>query len=140
MVRGQQYKVLKLVYRTFVDSDADFENEVTGQPLSIEGLSEDNFNITLFYENDTVSVRLSYNFRSEFLQTSSGLNGLPIFVEDFGQFDAAFRYTFSDSLSFSLDAINLDDEPLQKFNEVPSQVRSFSQNGRKVVAGLKFTF
>jgi len=80
----------------------DFKN------LALAGLSESTANFTVFYENDKVSTRFAYNWRSEYLLTRRDeITRSPIFVPDNGFLDYSFRYTINDNYKFGFEVTNL---------------------------------
>lgn len=117
---------------TYVDAD-DLTSErpngvvrsgfADGLPLG--SLSEHTVNAVLFYENDTHSARLAYNWRSEFLLTARDdiFPFNPIFGESTGQLDGSYFYTINDSFRVGVQGVNLLDEVTQT-----SQVYDFDQN------------
>ncbi len=77
----------------------------------LEGLSKDTFNISTFYEQNRLSVRLSYNWRSEYLVTVQDCCvGTPIWQDDYGQLDASIRYRINETFDLSLSGSNLTDQ------------------------------
>lgn len=99
---------------TYIDSSADFVNAITRSNVGIPGLSEDTFNATLFYENETFSARVSYNFRSQFVEAVP-FAGAPSMVDDYYQIDAQLSYFLNENVSFSLEGLNLTDEVVDRF-------------------------
>lgn len=96
---------------TFIDSEQDFEHELTGASFGVPGLSENTANVSMFYEKGPLAARVSYNFRDDFLDQVNGFSGgHPLFVKAHTQFDASVRYHISDSITVSVEAINLTDE------------------------------
>ncbi len=96
-------------------------NEVNRQPfadgLSLPGVSEDTINIVGFYENDVLSARLAWNWRSEFLLTPRDdiFPFSPIVGDSTGQLDGSFFYNFNDfygleNLKIGLQVVNILDE------------------------------
>jgi TonB-dependent receptor len=96
-------------------------NDVSRQPfaagLSLPGVSEDTVNIVGFYENDVLSARLAWNWRSEFLLTPRDdiFPFSPIVGDDTGQLDGSFFYNFNDlwgleNLKVGLQVVNILDE------------------------------
>ncbi len=77
----------------------------------IPGLSENSYNATLYYEEDTYGARISVNKRDDYITDFSGSNGNaqhgttgPTHV------DLSAFYNFSENLTFTLEVINLTDE------------------------------
>jgi TonB-dependent receptor len=85
---------------TYVDSDVPSPNPLLPN-ISLEGLSDNSYNLVAIYEDDLVSGRLSYNYRSDFLVTTE------VAQEGFGQLDLSLAYNVSESFRLTLDALNL---------------------------------
>ncbi len=80
--------------------------------LSLPGLSEDTFNFTAFWENDTISARLAYNYRSEFTLTTRDVifPFTPIVHAPTGTLDGSFFWNVTPEMQVGLQAVNLTDE------------------------------
>lgn len=85
-------------------------NLLTGEILPFPGLSRDSYNLSVFYENELVSARLSYNHRSQWLITPNGRGSLPEFNEAFGSLDASASYNVNEKITVFVEGINLTDE------------------------------
>jgi iron complex outermembrane receptor protein len=90
-----------------------------------------------YFENDTFGARVSYTRRSSFLIGLSGAN--PYYQDDFGTLSAALSYKFNDHLSFSLDALNLND-PTIKYYQSAAIPTSFYSNGRQYYFNVRLKF
>lgn len=127
---------------TYIDSDTDFENTVTGASYGIPGLSENTVNLTLFYEKGPLSGRVSYNFRDEFLDSSFDSSRNPVFVDAYEQWDISFGYTVNDNLSISLEGINLADENVFYYERLgKTSMKHYSDaanSGRRFQAGVRW--
>jgi TonB-dependent receptor len=68
-------------------------NEVTGAQVKdypLQGLSKRTYNAELYYSVPVFEARLAYNWRSRYVLTTSADNiNLPVWMEDYGQLDAA---------------------------------------------------
>ena len=91
-----------------IDNAADI---TFGDSIPLEGQSEKTYNIVGFYENDRLSMRLAYNWRSKYLVTARDViaPNLPIFNEDAGFLDASIFYNLTDSIKVGLQGTNLLD-------------------------------
>ena len=99
-----------LLNYTFIDSADDFLNQLTGTKFGVLGLSENTYNVSVFYEKGRFSARVAYNHRDEFLEDLTDTRGHPQFVDAYEQWDASVKYHLNDKVTFSLEAINLTDE------------------------------
>lgn len=79
--------------------------------LPLEGMSPTSYNFAVMYEKYGISARVAYNWRDEYLLTTSGANiNRPVWSDDEGQLDASIFYTLNDKLKIGLQATNLDGE------------------------------
>ena len=71
----------------------------------MDGNSKHSFNITGYYENELLSARLAYGFRSKF---RSGIDrSTPMWQDDFGQLDGSLQYQFTKNLKAGIQITNL---------------------------------
>lgn len=124
---------------TFISSSnpGDIYRDITGtikNDAPLVGLSKHNFNATLLYERNPVSLRIAYSWRSQYLLStnSNGTNStytyysapgvitnqdggadtstqiaLPIYGGNYGSIDAGVRFKVTDNLSFGIQGTNL---------------------------------
>ncbi|WP_298324544.1 TonB-dependent receptor [Asticcacaulis sp.] len=79
--------------------------------LPLEGLSETSYNVAFMYEKYGISARLAYNWRSEFLMTTSAANiKAPVWSEDYGQWDGSVLYSVTPKIKVGLQVTNLGRE------------------------------
>ena len=133
---------------TYLDNDFEYATpeEIaagTSYPGTFPGLSEDNFNATLYYETDVWGARLSANYRGDYLQTarptSSDENGRGF--EDTTYVDASAFYQLNERIRFTFDAINLTDEEEQQFSDKEARrLYNVTQSGTTVFAGVNVKF
>ena len=91
---------------TFSDAEAN-----DGDP--IPGVSEDQFNLSGYFENDRWSARLSYTYRSDFFvqfDRSTQLNQKAL-----ESLDASVVVNVLDNVSLTLDAVNLTNDKIEQY-------------------------
>ncbi|MEQ8205428.1 MAG: TonB-dependent receptor, partial [Woeseia sp.] len=82
-------------------------------------LSENAYNLTLYYEKYGLSARARYTWREayrseDFGSTSSLPWGFPVVQEDRGQLNVSLNYAVTEKLSVGLEAVNLTEEDVQQ--------------------------
>ncbi len=119
---------------TYTDTTED--NEDAASPV---GISEHMANTSVYFENDDLSARVMYNYRSEW---SNGFHwsGFPISTDAYGQFDASVSYYINDSLQLTAEAINLTNEEIYQFSEYQDRMVSLYENGRRFTLGARYSF
>ncbi len=108
-----------------------------GQKLKLPGNSEDQANASVYYENDSVSIRLSYNFRSE---AYGGLtSGSQLVTADYDQWDATADWNVTDQITLFLTAVNLTNEVIYQHTDDGIPV-GFYENGARYSLGVRAKF
>lgn len=113
--------------------------------LPLQGMSETTYNIVGMYEKDALSVRLAYNWRSEYLLTTRDvITRLPIYSQASGQLDGSIFYTINDNFKIGLEGSNLTDEvtwtKMQVTQEGSVIPRNYFINDRRFSIVLKGQF
>ena len=106
--------------------------------LPLEGLSKHNVNASVFYENERISLRAAYNWRSRFLLTAADVifPYTSIFNEPTGQLDASIFINVNENIKFGVQGVNLLNEvteTTQAYTTDPSKLapRSYFMNDRR---------
>ncbi len=94
---------------TLVDSSAPAENFPDRVSVFTDS-SDHTVNLVGYYETDDFNVRLAYNWRSEYM-----IRELPGFYgnrehQDYGTLDLSAKYSVTDSLDVTFEAVNLTEE------------------------------
>ena len=101
------------------------------------GNSKDTYNVGAYFENDTFGARVGYTYRSSFLIGLSSVN--PYYQDSFGTVSVSLNYKATDWLSFSLDALNLND-PTYKYYQSSAIPVAFYNNGRQYYLNARIKF
>ncbi len=88
------------------------------QPLI--DLSEDAYNVTLYYEKYGLSARARYTWRSAYRSTDFGSTssfpwGFPVVQDARGQLNASVQYAVTDNLSVGVEGVNLTKSDVTQF-------------------------
>lgn len=123
---------------TIVNGDVEADREVINQSFALPGLS-DTANLIVFYENETFSGRVAYNWRDEFL---SGFDqfGAPVYTEEFSPVDVNLTYKYNPKLWFFVEALNVTDEVQRIYVRYPEQFLRGNQYGTRYNLGAQFKF
>ena len=116
---------------TFSDSEAN-----NGDP--IPGASQDAFNLSGYFENDRLSTRLSYTYRSDFFvqfDRSTQLN-----QKSLSSLDLSVVFNLLDSVALTFDAVNLTDEKIEQYATETFRPRAIYDNGRTYYGGVRLKF
>ncbi|HEX2559588.1 TonB-dependent receptor [Phenylobacterium sp.] len=114
-----------------------------GDSVEFPGTSDRIVGATLFYEKYGLSARLTYQYRTDWLDEvfpSGSAANQNLYWDETTRLEFSLRYQVNDNVSLFFDANNLTNEKgirYQGNENRPYEVESF---GRKYLAGLRFTF
>ncbi len=94
---------------TFVDSRADYGAIGRGSDLPLPDQADRIANLTLGWENERMSLRLSGNYRSDSLDTIGSQSEFDQILLTWFSTDFNFRYSFNDQLQLFADVININE-------------------------------
>lgn len=98
---------------TYTDSSTANDTFSDGRTV-LSDSSKNAYNISGFYEKDDYSVRLSYNWRSEYMLRETGAYGNRR-MDDYGTLDLSSLYRLTDNIDISFDVINITEEDALQF-------------------------
>lgn len=111
--------------------------------LPLEGMSRTSYNIAALYEKYGISARLAYNWREEYLLTTSAANvNAPVWASDFGQLDGSIFYNITDDLKIGIQSTNILNERtvLKVGNETRKPPYNWVDTDRRVAIVLRAAF
>lgn len=126
---------------TFVNGDVSYNIALPQEQnqFALTGLS-DSYNFIAFWENDTWSARILYNQRGEFLSNTNWSNNIPRFVDEYEQIDFNVSYRASDNLVFTLEGINMMEDPIVFRGRSENQVQAYIETDRRLMLGARYVF
>ena len=111
---------------------------VTNGDDRLVGTSENTYNLSAYYENQHLSARVTYTYRSEFF---SGLDRNTAFSQDdIDSLAASLNWYINDTYSISLDGQNLNNPTLKYFAANEDQPRAFYKNGAQYYLNFRAKF
>jgi len=119
---------------------ADSSATSGGVTAPLENISDFAGNLSVFYENERLSARISLNHRSDYLVGQTFEGSRNEFVDDFEQIDISISYAITDNLTVFADGININDEPFFRYSETTDFIEAFEENGARYVFGLRGNF
>lgn len=129
-----------------VISESSSLRDQEGDPIGRRGLSKNTYNISGYYDDGRLSLRLAYNWRSKFTRTEVvplGYNrpeSLPEIEAARGQLDFAARFALNKNLRFSFNAINLTNTGTFRYLKYPVLVNYLARAGRAYNLGVAVSF
>ena len=122
---------------TMISGDTDVDPAIIGDQFALPGFG-DAANFTVFYEDDSLSARLSYNLRGE---TYTGMDQYnPLFIEERGQLDFSASYFINDNASVFLEGQNLTGEGVRLFSRYDEMLFLYQDHGSIYRAGFRYKF
>jgi len=125
----------------------DSTGNVTGsKETDLFGVSDESYSIVLAYDKHDVGVRLSYAWRSEFLNNYEAAlfaNPIEIWRKPESSLDLQVSYAVNENLSLTLDGTNLTEEIYQSYyGENGSTTNNFGSSlySRAFAIGARLTF
>lgn len=104
----------------------------------IPGNSKHSLNLTGYYENDLVSARLSYNYRSKFFIDID--RAAPLNQAALSSLDASISVNLTDNIALTADAVNLTNESIEQYSGTRTRPRAIYDNGRQFYFGVRAKF
>lgn len=123
--------------------DGQFDTQVVNgtqrKGVAFQGLSDTIWNASLYYEKHGVSARVSYQWRSDWLDSLGGF-GSGESRKAYGNLDLSLRYQINDALTLFMDAANLTNEKYVAYQDTMEQPTEVEQIGSRYLFGVRFNF
>jgi len=119
------------------------QNAGASAVLPLEGLSRTSYNAALLYEKYGISARLAYNWREEYLMTTSAANiNAPVWASDYGQLDGSIFYNLTSRVKIGIQSTNILNERtvLKVGNETRKPPYNWVDTDRRVAVVLRAAF
>jgi len=96
---------------------------INGKELPFVNNSKNTYNLVGWFENDVLSARLAYNFRSPRLitQGSNATGGQALYQDDYGQLDLNVTWNVTDAVAVYVNGSNITEEFQQTYLEFKDQ-------------------
>ncbi|MCF2946955.1 TonB-dependent receptor [Paraglaciecola aquimarina] len=119
--RNASGAINQILGRTDTDnSTPSLADDVVTERITLDKLSENAYNITMFYDKHDFSVRMRYTWRDAFTETLGRMRfNIPPVVGARGQLNMSVNYDVNEMVSVGIDGVNLtrDDRTRWCFNE-----------------------
>jgi TonB-dependent receptor len=126
---------------TYTDSSQDAQ-DVSGDDLPFQGMSEDTYNFVLWFENESFSARMAYNARSPRLMQAGNadLGGQSLYQDDYEQLDVNVTYNWDENISVYINGSNITEEYQQTYVEFSDQKAFQNIYEARWTVGTRVTF
>lgn len=127
--------------------DAELGTDPTNAGFGFPGVSENNVNVSLFYQKRPLTVRLTYVYRDDYFRSiatcatcSEGVPSIKRFTEGNSTFSLNANYTMSKHLRFNAAITNLTDNYRRDYSDEPSHFLDYYSRGRTYRIGMSYSF
>ncbi|RVT91340.1 TonB-dependent receptor [Sphingomonas crocodyli] len=117
--------------------DGSFDTP-TIKNIDFQGMSDTVANASVYYEKYGLSLRVSYQWRSDWLDTLGGFGGGE-FRKGYDNLDVSVRYAINKNVSIFADANNLTDAIYLAYDGNKSRPTEVEQIGRRYMFGVRFS-
>ena len=126
-----------LANMTFIGGDTDADRAVLGEQFALPGFG-DAANLSVFYEDDKMSARLSYNLKGE---TYAGMDQYnPLYIVERAQVDFNATYNVADNTQLFFEAINITDSEVELYSRYEEMTFLYQDHGPIYKAGFRVKF
>ncbi|KXJ60948.1 MAG: hypothetical protein AXW14_10860 [Alteromonas sp. Nap_26] len=120
------------------------DNTLTGEsdldiPTPPVGLADSTYNLTAYYENDLFDVRVSYNYKDEYVQAIER-DMYPVYRDAYGQYDLSIGYQLTSNIKVRLNGINMTNEKTQSYTISNVFPQGYSDSGRRISLSIRGDF
>lgn len=147
----------KLSYN-YADSDFEFEDDTLGArttvnddgtttttpgiipPANLFGFSKHVLSAQLYYEIGPFDFQGVYKHRSDYFQQFISTPGRVRIVDDVSVFEARASVDITDNVTFTIEGLNLFNEPRTDFRGAPDDLGQVLVYGPRYFAGVRFKF
>ena len=119
--------------------DTQLIGTVQRKGIPFQGMSKTITNASLYYEKHGISARVSYQWRSDWLDTIGGL-GAGESRKAYGNLDVSLRYDINDNFTIFADAANLTDEKYIAYEGTIDRPSEVEQIGSRFLFGVRFNY
>ena len=134
---------------SYTDSDIAIQGAVSSvsiENIPLPGLSQDVWNLTLYYEKYGFAARINTRYRSEYIgEVTNFANDRGFrFVDEDQITDAQFSYTFDNDTLAGLQLLfqinNLTNEPYVAYSQDETRLLDYQEYGTQYLLGLNYRF
>jgi TonB-dependent receptor len=114
-------------------------SQLDGSPLPFPGLSENSYNLVLYYDKGPVNARLAWNSRSDWLVSAADRSGNPVYRAGEDYLDARLQWRIKgDELSVFVEGKNLTDQTSLAYAGARTRLSELGWPGRRYFIGVSW--
>ena len=120
-----------------IDGDTEGTPGNVGEEFALPGFG-DSGNVSVFYEDEKFSARISNNYKAETYQGYDQYN--PLFVEARSQIDVSFNYNVNDNTTVFVEGMNVTDSEVRLFSRYENMLFLAQNHGPVYKIGFRARF
>lgn len=120
------------------NSTSTLSDDVVTERITLDDLSENSYNFTVFYDKHDLNVRMRYTWRDSYTQAANRMRfNIPPVIGARGQFNMSVGYAINEMVSVGLEAVNITREDSTRwcFNE-DALLCEQDVSDRRITAGV----
>jgi iron complex outermembrane recepter protein len=127
---------------TNVSSEVNYGTPAAPLIRDLNGLSEESYNATLYYDDQTLMIRLSYAYRDQYQRAATSRAGNDLdWTEEMESLDMSASYRLNRNFKFSFEALNLTDEvKIDRMDSVAGRMENSLGAGMQFYLGVQYTY
>ncbi|WP_162789545.1 TonB-dependent receptor [Altererythrobacter sp. ZODW24] len=147
----------KLSYN-YADADFEFQDDTLGAittinsdgtrdvsnglipPANLFGFSKHVLSAQVYYQLGPIDLQGVYKYRSNYFQQFIGTPGRIRYTDDVSVFEARASFKLNDNVRFTVEGLNLFNEPRTDFRGAPDDLGQVLAYGPRYFAGVRFKF
>jgi iron complex outermembrane recepter protein len=134
--KGFELQVARKIWGGFgVNANYTYSDAKIRGGAEVQGNSKHSFNVSGYFENDLLSARLSYNYRSSFFIAID--RAAPLNQKGTGSLDGSFSINITPNIALTADAINLTNTKIEQYSGTTDRPRAIYDNGRQFYFGAR---
>ena len=122
---------------TMIDGDTEGTPGNVGDEFALPGFG-DSGNVSVFYEDEKFSARISNNYKAETYQGYDQYN--PLFVEARSQVDVSFNYNVNENTTVFVEGMNVTDSEVRLFSRYENMLFLAQNHGPVYKIGFRAKF
>lgn len=128
---------------TYIDADESADFDDSGNRLPLSGVSEETYNLIMFYETELLGIRAAYTSRSDYFDETWGtVSGSNRFIEPQNRLDLSISYRPEqiEGMTFTFEAFNVTDEQFYAYQGTTSRAREYRDVGKTYSLTANYRF
>lgn len=121
---------------TYVSSSTSVSGDTSNSKFAVPGIGNSS-NFSLYYQRGKVQTRIAYNWRAKYLSTIAGDQSQPTTVKPYGEVDFSASYNFNRHVSMFVDATNLFNQTIFRYQVYPNRPSYAEKDGRTFMVGVR---